>query len=142
MTTDQYLNQLTNIDRKIKNKLRESRDWYDMALGVGGGNASPDRVQTSPNLHKMETAIAQYMDYSEEASKLAQELSQKKRLIIRQLEQMDTLHYSILYGKYMEHKNFTVIGEEESYSPKQIKRHYFTAMGEFESKFGETYLNK
>lgn len=141
MTTEQYLGQLEDIDRKIKNKLRESRDWYDMAIGSGIGTGSPDRVQTSPDLQRMATAVAKYMDYSEEASKLAQELSQKKRLIIRQMEQMTPLHYAILYGKFMEHKNFTELGNEESYSPKQIKRHYYTALSVFEDKYGDTYLD-
>lgn len=140
MTTTEYLEQLSYIDSKIEHKLREARQWYDLAMGIGGG-ASENKVQTSPNLDKMGSAVVNYIDYWEEATKMARELSMLKRTIIRQIDGLgNSLHYNILYGKFLEKKNFTQLAEENCYSAKQIKRHYYCSLDEFEEKYGEEYL--
>ena len=142
MTTYEYLGQMYDIDRKIDRKLNEARKWYDIAYGVGCGEMSEDRVQSSPNLDKMASAVTNAVMYMEEATNIANEMSLLKRKIIRQMERMDRKFYNVLYSRYFEEKTFTDIGYDLHYSARQIKRIYDDAIDDFESRYGEEYLKK
>ena len=60
-TTKQYLNQLVNIDKRIKDKIKEAEMWRDIAGRTGGGNNS-ERVQTTKRYDKMGDAISSAVD--------------------------------------------------------------------------------
>lgn len=144
METKAYLNQLTNIDRRIKDKVKESQKWLDIAISrsIGSGGGSDDvKVQTSHNPDKIADAIVKAVDYQREAEKIALELTQKKHTIQRQIDGIeDELFYNILHGYYVEGKSINQLSYQEGYSYKNIKRKYDMAINTFENQYGNTYL--
>ena len=141
MYTKEYLGQLRNIDKRIKNKISEAEKWRDIALSTTGGKLDDIKVQESGNADKMGSAIAMAVDYERESEKLAEELTNLKAKIIEQIDGMDDpLHYNILYWLYVENKRFVEVAAAVDYSYKQTKRHYNNALIEFENKYGAEYL--
>ena len=57
MTTKAYLYQLRNIDRRIQDKIRESCEWKEIALGKSTA-LNDIKVQCTPNQEIMADAVA------------------------------------------------------------------------------------
>ena len=143
MDTRTYLDQLKNIDKRIKNKISEAEKWRDIALSTKGGALDDVKVQETLNPDKMGSAIAMAVDYERESERLAEELTALKARIIEQIDGMDDpLHYNILYWLYVENKRFVEVAVMVDYSYKQTKRHYNNALDAFEAKYGKEYLDK
>jgi len=141
MTTEEYLSQLCNIDRRIKNKVEEAKRWYDIAESTGSREMTADRVQTSHKPDKMGEATICAVDCMKEAEAIANDYTIKKRRIIREIDGIkNELHYNILIGHYLNGMNFSELGLQEHYSTKQIKKHMDKAKAEFEELYGERYL--
>ena len=62
MTTKEYLYQLQNIDRRIKDKLRESTEWREIAM-CNTIQIPEVNVQASPKQDVMADAVANAVDY-------------------------------------------------------------------------------
>lgn len=139
-TTKQYLNQLVNIDKRIKDKIKEAEMWRDIAGRTGGGSNS-ERVQTTKRYDKMGDAISSAVDYEQESERLAKELVEIKNTIIQQIDGIeDQLHYNILKDYYIHEMALVEIAAQEHYSYKQTGRHFKNALNDFEHRYGSTYL--
>lgn len=143
MDTNEYLGQLFSIDRRIQDKLDEAVRWYDQATTIGCIAGNPNKVQSSKKYDKMGDAISYYVDLCDEANQLAYELSKKKRIIIKQIDDMkDPMTYKVLKGHYLNGKSLADLALQENYSHAQMRRFYRKSLLNFEEKYGETYLKE
>ena len=144
MDTKTYLNQLKNIDNRIKDLLKEAERWYDIATSTSGGDLTAPKVQTSPNPDRIGKVVGKVVDYQNACVKLAEEKAELKHQIIEQIKGLEgvdgEIHYNILYGFYVEKKNMNTIAVENGYSYRRIMSLFNTALFEFEKRYGETYL--
>ena len=141
MTTIEYLGQLKNIDRRIKDKIEEADKWRQIA----DSRKSPalnEKVQGTRKMDKEADAYTLAADYEIESRLLAAELSKLKNCVIKQIDGIDDeLFYNILKSFYIQEKSFTEIAAEEGYSYKQIKRQYEVAIKYFDKKYGIIYAD-
>lgn len=142
MTTREYLGQLRNIDKRIKNRISEAEHWRDIAMSTGSKPLDGVKVQESKETDKMATAISLAVDYENESERLAKELIELKAKIIEQISGLheEELHYNLLYGFYVNGKNYNELVVSENYSYRQIRRHFEEALKEFEGKYGSCYV--
>ncbi len=141
MTTQEYLSQISRLDRMIKNKLTELAQLKELAYGL---SAMPkgERVQTTPNYDKIGTAFCKIESMEESINKLVDEYADKKSKIIAQIDSMeDETHYDVLFLRYIEKKTFEKIAADMDYSFRNITRLHARALQEFEKRYGKFYLD-
>lgn len=140
MTTKDYLNQISRLNRMINNKLVEIQQLKEMACSISA-ITSGDRVQTSQNFDKIGTSIAKIDEMERNLDKMIDEYVDKKNLIIAQIDSVeDEDCYNILFSRYIEKKTFEVIATELNYSWRQIVRLHGKALRKFEGRYGNEYL--
>lgn len=144
MTTKEYLGQMRNIDRFIKDKLEEAEKWRAIAENMTG-NLNEICVQTTKQPDKMANAVVRLVDLVEESDKLALDLINLKEKITNQIDELHRLgfnvEYTILKSYYVHERSLAFIALDSHYSYKQTKRNYEKAIRRFESIFGESYIN-
>ena len=141
MTTKDYLNQISRLNRMINNKLSEISQLRELACSVSAIR-NEEKVQTSPKADSIGTAISKIDEMERDIERTIDKYTKKKNLIISQIEGMDDeLHYNVLFSRYIEKKTFEVIATEMSYSFRNIIRIHGRALKEFERKYGDTYTN-
>lgn len=142
MTTDKYLSQISRIDHAIANKLEEIKRLSDMATSISISPKEVD-VQSSGNPDKMGGAVSKIVDLQNEIQTLVDELVDKRRIIISQIDSMDNTDvYIVLYAHYVDNKDWNLISVEMGYSYRNIMNLRKKAIREFEKKFGGIYLGK
>lgn len=142
MDTKQYLNQISRIDRMIKNKLLEISQLRELSMSVSA-ITNDERVQTTPNFDKIGTSYAKIDDMERNLDGMIDEYVNKKNEIISQIDSMDDeIHYEILFGRYIEKKTFEKIAADINYSFRNTTRLHGKALQEFEKKYGYLYLDK
>ena len=101
MLTREYLGQLKNIDKRIRDKIEESERWYGIATGTGY-TLKEINVQTSKKFDKMENAIIMAIQYEEESRELSVYLTKLKHHIIQQIDGMtNERYYNVLKDYYI-----------------------------------------
>ena len=141
MTTKDYLNQISRLNRMINNKLSEISQLRELACSVSAIR-NEEKVQTSQKADSIGTAISKIDEMERDIERTIDKYTKKKNLIISQIEGMDDeLHYNVLFSRYIEKKTFEVIATEMSYSFRNIIRIHGRALKEFERKYGDTYTN-
>ena len=140
MTTKQYLNQIDRINRMINNKLAEIYQLKTMVCSISV-SANEDKVQSSSDKDKLGSAVAKIVDLENEINKAIDIYVDKKERIVSQIDSVkDIMEYQVLFSRYIEHKTFEQIAEDNDYSVRQILRIHGNALVEFEKKFGQEYL--
>lgn len=140
MTTKQYLNQIVRINRMINNKLAEIYQLKTMVCSISV-SANEDKVQSSSDKDKLGSAVAKIVDLENEINKAIDIYVDKKERIVSQIDSIkDIMEYQVLFSRYIEHKTFEQIAEDNDYSVRQILRIHGNALVEFEKKFGQEYL--
>ena len=141
MTTKDYLNQISRLNRMINNKLSEISQLRELACSVSAIR-NEEKVQTSQKADSIGTAISKIDEMERDIERTIDKYTKKKNLISSQSEGMDDeLHYNVLFSRYIEKKTFEVIATEMSYSFRNITRIHGRALKEFERKYGDTYTN-
>ena len=113
MDAKSYLRQVEFLDTKIKNKLIEREQWRDIALNIST-NADGERVQSSGNQQKMETAIIKCVDMEQEINNLVDELVDTKRNVIATIEKLDSpTEYDVLHKRYIQHLSLQEIADDK-----------------------------
>ena len=146
MQSREYLSQLKNLDNRIRDLIKETERWRDIATSTGGVDYSEEKVQTSPNPDRMGDLVGRVVDYQNKCKKEAENYIELRKTIIEQIKSLkgdekSEMFYSILYGYYVENKNFNKLAVELNYSFRQIKRHYSEALEAFEKRYGDLYLD-
>ena len=139
MTTREYLGQLKNIDKRIRDKIEESERWYGIATGTGY-TLKEINVQTSKKFDKMENAIIMAIKYEEESRELSVYLTKLKHHIIQQIDGMtNETYYNVLKDYYVRDMTIKDIAKKQNYSTKQMGRIFDKAVDDFEHLYYENY---
>lgn len=145
MTTKEYLSQLKNIDNRIKDLLKEADKWFDIATSTGNTDLSAVKVQTSPNPDRIGDLVSKVVDYQERCKQLANEKIELKHKITEQISGINgiegELYYNLLYGYYVDRKDFNKLAVENGYSYRQIRNKYNKALEEFKKMYGTQYID-
>lgn len=145
MNTKEYLGQMRNIDRFIKDKLEEAEKWRAIAENMTG-NLNEICVQTTKQPDKMANAVIKLVDLLRESDEEALSLINIKETIIKQIDELYRMgfdkDYMILKSYYVQERSLAYIALDSQYSYKQTKRNYEKAIRRFESVFGEKYLKR
>lgn len=142
MTTDKYLSQISRIDHAIANKLEEIKRLSDMATSISISPKEVD-VQSSGNPDKMGSAVSKIVDLQNEVQTLVDELVDKRRIIISQIDSMDNTDvYIVLSSHYVNGKDWNLISVEMKYSYRNIMKLRKRALQEFERRYGQLYSGK
>lgn len=140
MTTKDYLNQISRINRMINNKLVELSQLKELACSISAVS-SEDRVMATPNFDKIGTKQAKIDEMERNIDALVDEYIIKRDQIVRQIDSMEDENvYNVLFSRYIEKKTFEVIATEMNYSWRQTVRLHGIALKKFEQKYGATYL--
>lgn len=139
MTTKDYLNQISRLNRMINNKLVEIQQLKEMSCSISAITNS-ERVQTSLSPDKIGSSIAKIDEMERNIDSMIDEYVDKKNLIISQIDSIENeTYYNILFAKYVERKTFEKIADEMTYSWRQIVRLHGRALQEFERLYGDAY---
>lgn len=139
MTTREYLGQLKNIDKRIRDKIEEAERWYGIATGTGY-TLKEINVQTSKKFDKMENAVIMAIQYEEESRELSVYLTKLKHQIIQQIDGMtNETYYNVLKDYYVRDMTIKDIAKKQDYSTRQITRILDSAVGVFEEMYYENY---
>lgn len=140
MTTKDYLNQISRLNRMINNKLTEIAQLKELSCSISAiGNE--EKVISSLDPDKIGTTYAKIDEMERNLDKMIDEYIEKKNLIIGQIDSIENEDcYNILFSRYIEKKTFEVIATEMKYSWRQIIRLHGKALKAFEEKYGNTYL--
>lgn len=140
MTTKDYLNQISRLNRMINNKLTEITQLRELSCSISAiGNE--EKVISSSDPDKIGATYAKIDEMERNLDKMKDEYIEKKNLIIGQIDGIENEdYYDILFSRYIEKKTFEVIATEMKYSWRQIIRLHGKALKAFEEKYGNTYL--
>ena len=139
MTTREYLSQLKNIDKRIRDKIEEAERWYGIATGTGY-TLKEINVQTSKKFDKMENAIIMAMQYEEESRELSVYFTKIKHHIIEQIDGLiNETYYNVLKDYYVRDMTIKDIAKKNNYSTRQITRMLDSAVSTFEDMYYENY---
>jgi len=143
MTTKEYLGQMRNMDRFIKDKLEEAEKWRAIAENMTG-NLNDICVQTTKQSDKMANAVIKLVDLIRESDEEALSLINTKNNITKQIDELHKMghdrEYMILKSYYIHGRSLAYIALDSHYSYKQTKRNYEKAIIKFESIFGYLYI--
>jgi len=144
MTTKTYLNQVRNIDKRIKNLLEEAQRWQDIAMSTGNSDMTQPKVQTSVDPDRMGKVVGRVVDYQRECIRLAEEKTELKHTITEQIKSLKgekgEIYYNLLYGHYIDKKNMNELAVENNYSYRQTMTLYNQSLNEFEKRYGAQYI--
>ena len=140
MTTQGYLEQLLNIDRRIKDKLRESDEWRNIAM-TKRATMDDVKIQSSPRKDAMEEAICMAVQYENEAAELAKNLTELKHTIIEQIDGLegDEHSYNILKDHYVYGVGVGTMADRYNYSYNGMKKKLRNAVAVFAKKYGNNF---
>lgn len=104
-----YLERLDKLNAMIENKIAESAQWRDIALGVTA-SAEGERVRSSDSQQKMSDAIDRVVDIQTEINALVDTLVDTKTEIIGTIEQLSATEYDVIHKRYIQGMTFDEIG--------------------------------
>lgn len=140
MTTKDYLNQISRLNRMINNKLTEIAQLRELSCSISAVK-NEERVLSSSDPDKIGTTYAKIDEMERNLDKMIDEYIDKKNTIIGQIDSIeDEDYYNVLFSRYIEKKTFEVIATEMKYSWRQIIRLHGKSLKAFEEKYGNTYL--
>ncbi len=141
MTTKEYLNQISRLNRMINNKLSELAELKELSKSISAVS-NKERVQTSMERDKIGNTLSKIDEMEREIDKMIDSYSDKRTHIIGQIDSMeDENSYDILFSRYIEKKTFEKIADTKNYSFRQIIRLHGIALKQFEEKYGNEYMS-
>ena len=98
-----YLQQVSKLNKLIENKMIEKAQWQAMATSTGTFSEG-ERVQSSGNQQKMETAVCRCVDIERELDECIDRYIDTKNEVIRMIEQLPAIDYDVLHKIYIQGK--------------------------------------
>lgn len=139
MTTEQYLGQMLNIDRRIADKIHEADSWREIASSTSFP-MTEDKVKSSISKDKMGDAVTMAVLCEEESRETALKMSQVKECIIKQIDGIkDELYYNVLKSHYVKGKNIPEVARIIGFSEKTTRRYLEKAIKKFGEKYSKEY---
>lgn len=140
MTTKDYLNQISRLNRMINNKLTEIAQLRELSCSISAVK-NEERVISSSDPDKIGATYAKIDEMERNLDRMIDEYIDKKNTIIGQIDRIENEdYYNVLFSRYIEKKTFEVIATEMKYSWRQIIRLHGKSLKAFEEKYGNTYL--
>lgn len=141
MTTKIYLSQIEKISLMIEAKVEERYELLCLATKITTSTEG-ERVKSSPDPDKMTNIVEKIMKCEDEISENIGKLLEKKKKIVEQIDEIENPElYNVLTLKYVQ----LMSDEEAMDNIHRSATHYYrllrSALNEFETKFGNTYLN-
>ena len=121
MNAKSYLKQIKELDIKINNKVAEKEALYTMATKITP-TLSEDKVSGNfTATDKVGNIVAKIVDMEKEINDAIDEFFALKNKIIRQIEQLKNVqYYDLLFKRYVQYKDFSVIAREMNYEYQVI----------------------
>ena len=142
MTTKDYLKQLARFESLIERKKNEVTRLDIMAHSIKSPTYDPNKVQSSLEGDKLSSTVVMLIEAEKQVRSLMDLYLQKRQYIISQIDAIpDHTSYIILYDKYVEHKSNCEIAYNLKYSERWVKKAHAKAIKEFETLYGEEYLD-
>lgn len=102
MNAKKYLSQIKLLDGRINRKIEEKEYLVSLASGTGSKPLTPDKVQTSTNLHKTEDLVVRCVDLEAEIDRMIDSFVLMRDQIINEINQLgDPRYEELLYLKYV-----------------------------------------
>lgn len=134
MTAKEYLNQIKDLEVRIKNKNRDLEQLKEMAISLGGFDYK-ERVQTTKETGDViGESIARLVDLENEISKDIIKLMELKQKISNTIDKVKkTECYEVLYQRYILCRKFEEIAFDMKYDTRQIHRFHGEGLKEIEN---------
>ena len=137
MNAREYLEQIEKYDVLIENKRMEKKNWQDIAnsitVSMGG-----EKVQSTPDPHRREAAIVNYLDIEKEIDRCIIQHAIEKQKIIRMLERLPAMEYNVLYKRYVQMQNLQEIADALGKSYARITSWHGRALAHLQNILDET----
>lgn len=132
MDTKTYLQQISRLDRMVKNKLSELAELKELSCGISAVT-NEERVQTSGDKDRLGNVVAKIVDMENEIDELVDQFVDLKKDILQMLSMLENQkHKQILFKKYFEYKSIYTIADELEMSDRGCKKAHKRALEEFE----------
>lgn len=133
MKAKEYLLQIETLQTKIEQKRQRAKEYRELALTSGGFDYSKERVQTSNLSGQIENPVIRYIALEQEISEDVLNLQQIKDKITGEIHNINNPDFiKLLYKRYVESINLSVIAKEMQYSYDRIRHMHGEALKEFE----------
>lgn len=96
-----FLSQIQKLDKLIENKMIEVQHWKEVARNTTT-SLEGERVQSTHNPHRIEDAIANYIDLETEIKKDISLLIEKRKSVVGVIEQLNPTEYDLLHKIYVQ----------------------------------------
>lgn len=133
MTTQEYLGQISRLDKMIERKLCEVQRLDEQIHSIAGVSEG-ERVQKTPDLDKLCSGVSRLIDFENETAAEVDECIRKRKAIIAQIDAIPSKsHYMVLTDRYVREKTFDEIASEMGCTKRHALRLHAEALEEFES---------
>lgn len=133
MKAKEYLLQIETLQTKIEQKRQRAKEYRELALTSGGFDYSKERVQTSNLGGQIENPVIRYIALEQEINEDVLNLQQIKDKITGEIHNINNPDFiKLLYKRYVESINLSVIAKEMEYSYDRIRHMHGEALKEFE----------
>lgn len=117
MTVKEYLSSIKLLDIRLNNKICEKEELYTMATRITPVYSSEPKSSNFNVSDKVGNLTAKIVDMDKEISDMIIKLFELKQGIIAKIEMLrDPRYYSVLYKRYVQYKDFSVIAAEMHYT--------------------------
>ena len=141
MTTQEYLSQISRLNRVINNKTKELLQLRELATSVSSVK-NEERVQTTPNFDKIGAAYCKISSLEEKIENLVDKYIKIREKIIKEIESIeDETEYQVLFSHYIVGEKLEKISQDMNYVYRNITRLHGKAIKNFEKKYGNEYLS-
>lgn len=122
MNARQYLDQVRNLDTRINNKVSELTGLRSNLFSIrSSGDLSVDRVQQSHDHDQVAALIAKIIDEESEINSMIDLLVDKKKEIIKVIEQIDdTDIYDVIHKRYVQFMRWEKISDAKHMSDQWL----------------------
>lgn len=132
MSADEYLKQISHIDRLIETSCDRIRELREIAVSITVP-MDREKVQSSGACDLLGNSVTKYVDMENE---VLGDLLTKKKDIVSKISNMDIPeHYDILYNLYVVKVSVKTLCERSALSERQIWRIRKEALEAFEDKY-------
>lgn len=137
MNAREYLWQLKNIDKRIKDKMDEAQRWRDIAENTTA-RIDEDKVQTTLKPDKMADAITNAVQYERESEALARRLTEFKHHVTLQIDNIDDIrHYDALKMFFVKDMTYVQMQAQMDKSYRHVRREVDRAIDVFGSMYSD-----
>lgn len=137
MNAREYLWQIKNIDKRIKDKMDEAQRWRDIAENTTS-KLSEDKVQTTPKPDKMADAIVNAVQYERESEEIAKKLTEFKHRVTMQIDRIDDIrHYDALKMFFVKDMTYVQMQAQMDKSYRHVRREVDKAVDAFGTMYAD-----